>query len=105
VCVTKYQHRLFNDAMPTFTQNTMRAACAQLGVAPVEFNGETDHVHLLIAYPPSLAISTLVQRLKIRTAHAVRRESTGAGMRAHMSRHWHRSCRPRWPLRRWSSSA
>ncbi|WP_407938688.1 transposase [Mycobacterium lacus] len=26
----------------------------------VEFNGEADHVRLLVAYPPTLAISTLV---------------------------------------------
>lgn len=45
----------------------MRAVCADLDAELVEFNGEPDHVHLLVAYPPTLAISVLAQRLKGRT--------------------------------------
>ena len=52
----------------------MRNVCAELDAELVEFNSEADHVHLLVAYPPTLAISTLAQRLKGRTAYAVRRE-------------------------------
>jgi REP-associated tyrosine transposase len=37
--------------------------------------------------PPTLAISTLVQRPKGRTAYAVRREFTGACVRARMRGH------------------
>lgn len=78
VFVTKYRRKVFTDDMLTFTQHTMRGVCDELGADLVEFNGEADHVHLLVAYPPALAISTLVQRLKGRTAYAVRREFTGA---------------------------
>jgi putative transposase len=46
----------------------MRAICADLDVELVEFNGETDHVHLLVACPPTLAISVPLQRLKGRSA-------------------------------------
>jgi putative transposase len=87
VFVTKYRRPVFTDAMLTFTENTMRGACAELDVELVEFNGEPDHVHLLVAYPPTVAISVLVQRLKGRTAHAVRREFTGACVRARMRGH------------------
>ncbi|KAA8956102.1 IS200/IS605 family transposase [Mycobacterium sp.] len=73
--------------MLTFTEATMRAVCAELDVDLVEFNGETDHVHLLVAYPPTLAIAVLAQRLKGRTAYAVRREFTGACVRARMRGH------------------
>lgn len=52
----------------------MAGVCADLGAELVEFNGEADHVHLLVSYPPTLAISTLVQRLKDRTDYAMRRE-------------------------------
>ena len=44
-------------------------------------------MHLLVAYPPSLAISALVQRLNGRTAYAVRREFTGVCVRARMRGH------------------
>jgi putative transposase len=87
VFVTKYRRPVFTGAMLTFTETTMRGACADLAAELVEFNGETDHVHLLVAYPPTLAISVLVQRLKGRTSHAIRREFTGACVRARMHGH------------------
>lgn len=87
VFVTKYRRAVFTDAMLTYTEQTMREVCADLAVELVEFNGETDHVHLLVAYPPTLAISVLAQRLKGRTAYEVRREFTGACVRARMRGH------------------
>ncbi len=75
---------MFTGQMLTFCEHTLRAVCAELDVELVEFNGQADHIHLLVAYPPTLATSTLVQRLKGRTAYAVRREYTGACVRAGM---------------------
>ncbi len=62
VFVTKFRRKLFTDPMLTFTEHTMRTVCAELNADLVEFNGEADHVHLLVAYPPTLAISVLAQR-------------------------------------------
>jgi putative transposase len=87
VFVTKYRHPVFTDAMLAYCEHTMRGVCADLDVELVEFNGETDHVHLLVVSPPAVAISVLVQRLKGRTAYAVRREFTGACVRARMHGH------------------
>ncbi|WP_081343402.1 IS200/IS605 family transposase [Mycobacteroides chelonae] len=87
VFATKYRRRVFTDAMLTYAENTMRTVCADLNAELVEFNGEPDHAHLLVAYPPTLAISVLAQRLKGRTAYEVRREYTGACVRAHMRGH------------------
>jgi putative transposase len=87
VFVTKYRRKVFTDAMLTYCETTMREVCDDLGAELVEFNGEANHVHLLVAYPPTLAISTLVQRLKGRTAYAVRREYTGVCVRARMRGH------------------
>jgi putative transposase len=86
VFVTKHRPPVFTDAMLTFCEHTMHTACTELDVELVEFNGETDHVHLLVAYPPALAVSLLVQRLKGRTANPVRREytDTGARTRGHL---------------------
>lgn len=87
VFVTKYRRKGFTDAMLTYCQTTMDGVCADLDAELVEFNGEADHVHLLVAYPPTVAISQLVQRLKGRTAYAVRREFTGACVGARMRGH------------------
>ncbi len=39
-----------------------------------EFDGEDDHVHLLVHYPPKLPVSTLVNRLKGTSAHYLRKQ-------------------------------
>lgn len=87
VFVTKYRRQVFTDAMLTYCESTMRAVCADLDADLVEFNSEADHVHLLVAYPPTLAISVLAQRLKGRAAYEMRREYTGPCVRARMRGH------------------
>jgi REP element-mobilizing transposase RayT len=62
--VTKSRRPVSTGEMLTFCEHTMRTVCAELNVELVEFNGETDHVHLLVADTPTLAISSLVQRLQ-----------------------------------------
>lgn len=89
VFVTKYRRRLFAAAMLDFCENTMAGVCSELGAELAEFNGEPDHVHLLVAYPPTLAVSTLVRRLKGRSSYLIRREYTGICVRARTrSRLW-----------------
>jgi putative transposase len=68
-------------------ETTMRAVLANLNAELIEFNGETDHLHLLVAHPPTPAISVVTQRLKGRTAYQVRREFTGERVRARIRSH------------------
>jgi putative transposase len=83
--VTKYRPAVvFTDATLTIAKNAMRGVCAELDAELVELNGGADQVHVLVTYPPTLPVSMLVQRLKRRTAHAVRREFTGDCGRARM---------------------
>ncbi len=58
-------------------ERVMRDLCAEMGAELREFNGEDDHVHLLVQYPPKLSISVLVSRLKGVSAHYLRKEFTG----------------------------
>ena len=64
VFVSKYRRPVFTDPMLTSCEHLMRQVCAGVGAELREFNGETDHVNLLVHYPPSLALSVLVNRLK-----------------------------------------
>jgi putative transposase len=41
----------------------------------VEFNGEADHIHLLISIPPKVAPSALVNNLKTVTSRLFRKEN------------------------------
>ncbi|MEU8260315.1 IS200/IS605 family transposase [Micromonospora sp. NPDC048999] len=82
VFITKYRRDVLNDAMLTRCEQVMADVCAGMGADLAEFNGEDDHVHLLVRHPPKLAISTLVNSLKGVSAHYLRKEFTG-----HINRH------------------
>ena len=45
-------------------EEIMRAVCADFETELVEFNGEANHVHLLVNFPPKVALSKLVNSLK-----------------------------------------
>ncbi|RSM83193.1 IS200/IS605 family transposase [Kibdelosporangium aridum] len=74
VFVTKYRRGAFTDPILTRCEEIMRDECVGLGAELREFNGETDHVHLLVHYPPSLALSTLVNSLKGVSSRRLRQE-------------------------------
>lgn len=64
VFVTKYRKKIFDaDAI-----NRLRAiftkVCGDFEAEMVEMNGEVDHVHLLVNYPPKHSVSSLVNSLK-----------------------------------------
>jgi putative transposase len=46
--------------------------CADFEAELVEFNGEDDHVHLLVNYPPKVPISGLVNSLKGASSRVLR---------------------------------
>lgn len=88
VFVTKYRHGVLNDAMLTRCEEVMRAVCDDFGAALAEFNGEDDHVHLLVEYPPKVAVSALVNSLKGVSARRLRQDFTGRVNRASMRGHF-----------------
>lgn len=50
--------------MLDFLNQVFTEICKDFEATLIEFNGESDHVHLLIHYPPKYAISKLVNSLK-----------------------------------------
>jgi len=60
VFVTKYRRPVFNSEMLTFCEALMQKVCESNNVFLYEFNGERDHVHLMVQVPPNVAISVLV---------------------------------------------
>jgi putative transposase len=46
--------------------------CSDFGATLVECNGEDDHVHLLVDHPPTVAISGLVNSLKVVSSRRLR---------------------------------
>ncbi len=64
VCVTKYRKGVFNDEGLKLIEESFRTVATKMNFQILEFNGEADHVHALIEYPPKLSISQIANALK-----------------------------------------
>ena len=74
VFVTKYRKKIFKKAHLLAMKTIFESICEDFEAACVEFDGEHDHVHLLIHYPPKVAISKLVNSLKGVLSRHLRRD-------------------------------
>ncbi|MET7332807.1 IS200/IS605 family transposase [Nonomuraea sp. NPDC005650] len=83
VFVTKYRRGAFTDPMLIRCEQIMREVCADFEVELREFNGEDDHVHLLVHHPSKVALSKLVNSLKGVSARMLRKEF-GVHLRKHL---------------------
>ena len=88
VFVTKYRRGVPGAAMLRCCQDTMRKACGDVGAMLHEFNGEDDRVHLLVDYPPKVAVPALVSSLNGVPARRLRSEFTGRVNRHIMHGHF-----------------
>jgi putative transposase len=64
VFVTKYRRKVFTQEVMRELKLIFASVCRDFEAALTEFDGEQDHVHLLINYPPKTSISKLVNSLK-----------------------------------------
>lgn len=64
VFVAKYRRQIFDAKAMAILLEVFGKVCRDFGTELIECNGESDHVHLLIHYPPKIAISSLVNSLK-----------------------------------------
>ena len=64
VFVTKYRAKLFQPEGLETLELAFNSVARKMDFKIVEFNGESDHVHALIEYPPKLSVSQIVNSLK-----------------------------------------
>ena len=64
VFVTKYRKKLLTKASLDVIEKSFIEVAKKMNFDLVEFNGESDHVHILISYLPKLSISAMVNALK-----------------------------------------
>lgn len=72
IFTTKYRRKIFDGMMIQQIREAFESAAEKLEIEILEMDGEADHVHVLIAYPPKLAISVLVNNLKSISSRRVR---------------------------------
>ena len=74
VFVTKYRRNVFRKEHLEAMQQILANVCRGFEAGLVEFNGEHDHAHLLVNYPPKVALSTLVASLKSVSSRMLRQQ-------------------------------
>lgn len=72
IFTTKYRRKVFDGKMISELRDAFESACEKLECGIIEFDGEEDHVHLLVEYPPKLAVSVLVNNLKSTSSRQLR---------------------------------
>lgn len=74
VFVTKYRRHVLSKRVFDVVRRQMRASAQKLGATITAIESDGDHVHVLVTYPPRLALSRLVQHLKGASSRAVRQK-------------------------------
>ena len=74
VFVTKYRRDVFTKEILDDLRPIFATVCADFEAELVEFDGEDDHVYLLVNHPPKVAVSSLVNSLKGVSSRLIRKK-------------------------------
>lgn len=92
VLVTAYRRKVITEAILVDLETHIRRVCEQADVGVIEFNGEADHVHVLIELHPSIEPAKLINSLKTVSSRLIRKD------------HWETVKKQLWGERFWSRS-
>ncbi|HLP87083.1 MAG TPA: IS200/IS605 family transposase [Nostocaceae cyanobacterium] len=74
VFVVKYRRKAINSEILGRLRDIFTSTLEKWDCRLLEFNGESDHVHLLIDYKPDKPLSTLIGNLKTVSSRLIRKE-------------------------------
>ena len=74
VFVTKYRRCVFTKQILKDLFDIFAGVCRDFGATLEEMEGERDHVHLLVNYPPKYSVSKLVNSLKGVSSRLIRKK-------------------------------
>lgn len=72
VLTPKYRRHVMTDRVTDSLRGSFEEVCRRQGATLEEFETDSDHAHLLVSYPPKLALSTMVMSLKTISSMRVR---------------------------------
>lgn len=75
VFVAKYRRKVFTKEVLDDMRGIFESVCTDFEAQLVDFDGENDHVHLLVNYPPKVSISKLVNSLKGVSSRMIRKKN------------------------------
>ena len=73
--MTKYRREVFTKEILDDLHPIFSSVCADFEAQLLEFDGEDDHVHLLVNYPPKVSVSNLVNSLKGVSSRMIRKKN------------------------------
>jgi putative transposase len=74
VFVAKYRYKVFDGDAIERLRTIFAKVCDDFDAKLIEMDGEHDHVHLLLEYPPKVAVSVLVNSLKGVSSRRLRKD-------------------------------
>ena len=91
VFTTKYRRKVMTPEILEEMKISLSLAAQKIGCQTVEINGEADHIHLLLLFPPTLSISSLVNTLKAVSSRMIRSRYPGILQGGKTGLFWSRS--------------
>ena len=85
VLVTKYRKKCITTKILLRIKEIIQNLCEKWECQLVEFNGEADHIHLLLDLNPKVAISIFINNLKTVSSRYIRKE-----FHSHISRYYYK---------------
>src|SRR5690554_1147586 len=73
VTATKYREPLLTPDVESVAYKVLRMEAETLGAKISHIGGIEDHIHIIAAIPPTLAVSTFVGRIKTEATKALKR--------------------------------
>ena len=74
VLVTKYRKKCLSNEMLNRLEEIVKKNCADWEIDLLEFNGEADHIHLLLEMHPNVMPSKFINNLKTVSSRLIRKE-------------------------------
>jgi putative transposase len=74
VLVTKYRKKCFTPEILDFLKEIFKKLSEKWEIELLEFNGQADHIHLLIATHPNTKMSSLINNFKTVSSRLVRKK-------------------------------
>lgn len=69
ILVTKYRRPILTKALSKLIHQTIFEIAQNTNCIIEAIDGDVDHIHILICYPPTVAVSCLVNKMKQITTH------------------------------------
>ena len=74
VLVTKYRKKCLSNEMLNRLEEIIKKNCTDWEIDLIEFNGEADHVHILLEMHPNIMPSKFINNLKTVSSRLIRKE-------------------------------